>query len=217
MLYFFTKSTQSAGGSRHRAFFVAEFLKQKGYDSTIVIPPAHRTDVSRNQARREYLKRILLLRKKDIVFLQNPIFSTYFIVLICFVKVLFRPTLIFDFDDATWVQNPIAPRVMALFSDKYIVASHYLAQWKPLQGKPVMIMPNLVDYTRAERYVVKREPSTVVVGWIGSGPVSFHNIEILIEVFKELVRRGAHVTFKLVVYLERIQVTLKKTGMEEPN
>ena len=173
-------------------------MKKRGYESKIVIPPAHRIGISRNQARREYLKIILLLSKNDVVFLQNSIFSTYFIVLICLVKLIFRPTLILDFDDATWVQNPIAPRIVAFFSDKFIVASHYLTSWAPLQGKPIMVMANLVDYSLAERYGVNKERKTVVLGWIGNGPLSLQNMEILVPVFKELVKRGIRFTFKLV-------------------
>ncbi len=198
MLYFFTKSEIGAGGSRHRAFFVADFLKKKGYESTIIIPPVYRKETTRTKARLDYLKTIFSLRKKDIVFLQNPIFSTYFMVCICLVKVIFRPTLVFDFDDATWVQNPIAPRVLAFFSDKYIVASHYLSKWEPLQGKPILVMPNLVDYTLAERYKEPKSDGKVVLGWIGGAPLSLHNLKILIPVFEILIKKKSPFKFLLV-------------------
>lgn len=198
MLYIFTKSEIGAGGSRHRAFFVADFLKKKGIDLEIVIPPVYRKEVPRQKARMDYLKTIFSLRKNDIVFLQNPIFSTYFIFCICLVKIIFRPTLVFDFDDATWVQNPIAPRIMAFFSDKYIVSSHYLAKWKNIQDKPILIMPNLVDYTLAEKYKVQKEKGLIVLGWIGGAPLSLHNLRILIPVFEQLIKENIPLKFLLV-------------------
>lgn len=198
MLYFFTKSEIGAGGSRHRAFFVADFLKRNGYESRIIIPPVYRKETTRTKARIDYVKTIFSLRRNDVVFLQNPIFSTYFIFCICLVKIIFRPTLVFDFDDATWVQNPIAPRVLAFFSDKYIVASHYLAKWPPLQGKPILVMPNLVDYILAEKYKVRREDTKVVLGWIGGAPLSLHNLKIIIPAFEILIKEDVQFKFLLV-------------------
>ncbi len=198
MLYIFTKSEIGAGGSRHRAFFVADFLRKKGHELQLIIPPVYRKEVPRRQARLDYLKTIFSLQKNDIVFLQNPIFSTYFIFCICLVKIIFRPTLVFDFDDATWVQNPIAPRVIAFFSDKYIVASHCLSQWKNIQGKPILVMPNLVDYSLAEKYKVQKGNGPLVLGWIGGAPLSLHNLKILIPVFEKLIQENVQFKFLLV-------------------
>ncbi len=197
MLYIFTKSVRSAGGSRHRAFFIADFLKERGYKFELVIPPVYHTETTRTKARWDYLKIIFSLRKNDIVFLQNPIFSNYFIICICLIKIVFRPKFIFDFDDATWVQKPLAPRVLAYFSDKFIVASHYLAEWSPLKGKPVMVMTNLVDYTLAQRYKAQRVQEPVVLGWMGGAPLSLHNIKVMLPALKQLVQEG--VKFKLLL------------------
>lgn len=198
MLYIFTKSTISAGGSRHRAFSVADFLRRKGYESELVIPPVYHKDISRFRARLRYLKIIFSLRKKDIIFLQNPIFSTYFIFAIIIAKIIFRPTIIFDFDDATWVQNPIAPKALALFADKFIVASHYLAKWQWIRGKPVMIMSNLVDYSLAEKYKIKKTEDKVIIGWIGGAEKSLHNLKILVPILKKLANKKIPITFKIV-------------------
>jgi glycosyltransferase involved in cell wall biosynthesis len=216
MLYIFTKSEIGAGGSRHRAFFVANFLKKNGHELKLIIPPIYRKETPRMQARFEYLKTIFSLRKSDTVLLQNPIFSKYFILCICIVKVIFRPTLVFDFDDATWVQNPIAPRVMAFFSDKYIVASHYLANWKNIQGKPIMVMPNLVDYELAMKYRVARSDKKIVLGWIGGAPLSLHNLKILVPVFEKLVSDGVSFKFLLIGTLgsDEVVKTFSLRGMD---
>ncbi len=198
MLYIFTKSVRSAGGSRHRAFFIADFLKERGYKFELVIPPVYHTETTRMKARIDYLKIIFSLRKTDVVFLQNPIFSNYFIICICIVKIIFRPKFIFDFDDATWVQKPLAPRVLAFFSDKFIVASHYLAEWSPLRGKPVMVMTNLVDYTLAERYKVERVKEPVVLGWMGGAPLSLHNLKVMLPALQKLVEDKVNIKFLLI-------------------
>jgi glycosyltransferase involved in cell wall biosynthesis len=206
MLYIFAKSTIAAGGSRHRAFFVADFLRQNGHDLELVIAPVYRKDMTRTQARWDYVKKIFSLRKNDVVLIQNVIFSTYTIFCFALAKILFRPKYIFDFDDATWVQNPIAPRVLAFFSDKIIVASHALTKWPPIRNKPILIMPNLVNYDLAERYknenLSRPKSDKVVLGWMGSGPLSMHNLQILVPVFEELVRQGVLFIFKLVGVLK---------------
>jgi glycosyltransferase involved in cell wall biosynthesis len=198
MLYLFTKSTRGAGGSRHRAFLVADFLRAAGHSVELVVPPVYHTETTRLKARVAYVRALLSLRRGDTVFLQNTIFSTYFIVAIYIVKLIFRPTIVFDFDDATWVQNPVAPRALARIADKYIVASHFLATWPWLRKKPVLIMPNLVDYTLAEKYTVERAKGKVVLGWIGGAPNSLPNLEILVPVFRKLAEKNLPVTFKLV-------------------
>jgi len=198
MLYIFTKSTRSAGGSRHRAFLVADFLRAAGHTVELVVPPVYHTETSRLKARVAYVRTVLSLRRGDVAFLQNTIFSTYFIVLIYLVKLVFRPTIVFDFDDATWVQNPIAPRALARIADKYIVASHYLAKWPWLRKKPILIMPNLVDYSLAEKYRAERSNDIVVLGWIGGAPNSLQNLEMLVPVLKKLAEKELPVMFKLV-------------------
>lgn len=216
MLYIFTKSTRSAGGSRHRAFLVADFLMRAGHEVTLVVPPIYRTDISRSRARMEYVKTIFSLRRNDVVLLQNPIFNKYFIILMYVVKFLFRPTLVFDFDDATWVQNPVAPKALALIADKFIVASHHLAQWSWIRGKPVLLMPNLVDYMLAEKYYVNKKNEKVVLGWIGGAPDSIPNLEILVPVLKKLTEQKLPVTFKLVGAggSSEVRNLFAKTGME---
>jgi glycosyltransferase involved in cell wall biosynthesis len=223
MLYIFTKSTASAGGSRQRAFNVATFLKKAGYESRLVIPPIYRKDIPRNQARREYLSTIFSLRKNDVVLLQNPIFNIYFVIAMCLTKIVFRPTLVFDFDDATWVQNPVTPRIFAFFCDKAIVASHYLATWKNIKGKPTLLMPNLVDYALAQEYSksVSKESTIninekVVLGWIGDAPASMNNLKLLLPVFTKLKEKKLPVVFKIIGTLGDSSVTeaFKKTGIE---
>jgi glycosyltransferase involved in cell wall biosynthesis len=216
MLYIFTKSTRNAGGSRHRAFLVADFLKKEGYESKLIVPAVYNKDVSRFKARLIYLKTIFSLRKKDVVFLQNPIFSTYFIIAIIIVKIVFRPTIIFDFDDATWVQNSIAPKVLAMFSDKFIVASHHLAKWSWIRSKPVMVMSNLVDYSLAEKYKVVKDSDKVVIGWIGGAEKSIKNLELLVPVLQKLADKKLPIIFKIVGagHSGKVQDMFDATGVE---
>jgi glycosyltransferase involved in cell wall biosynthesis len=216
MLYIFTKSTRSAGGSRHRAFLVADFLRAAGHEVTLVVPPVYRTDTSHWQARKEYLRTLFSLRRGDVAFLQNTIFSTYFVVTTYIVKFVFRPTIIFDFDDATWVQNPIAPRALALIADKYIVASHYLAKWSWLRNRPTLLMPNLVDYSLAEKQGSSHIRDNVVLGWIGGAPDSIANLAMLVPVLKKLAGKNLPIIFKLVGAgsSEKVRQMFAGTGVE---
>ena len=114
------------------------------------------------------------------------------------VKIIFRPKIIFDFDDATWVQNPIAPKALALFADKFIVASHYLAKWPWIRGKPAMIMSNLIDYTLAEKYKTAKNSDKVVLGWIGGAEKSIKNLKLLAPILKRLSNKKLPIIFKIV-------------------
>lgn len=199
MIYFFSKSTRAAGGSRHRAFNVVDFLRTRGYEAQVVIPPVYRTAETRFYARLDYLKTIISLRKSDIVVLQTPIFSKWFVVLMCMVKYIFRPRIIFDFDDAIWRRNPIATRVFAYIADRFIVGTHYLAKWPPLQNKPIIIISNLIDYELAKKYYVEdNQNRKVVIGWIGGAHHSLLNLRILIPVFERLIQDRIQFTFKIV-------------------
>lgn len=199
MLYIFTKSTINAGGSRHRAFFPAKFIRKAGYDVELVIPPVYQKDISRIKARWQYVKKILSLRKNDVVMLQTPIFSGWFVTLMCMAKYLFRPRVFFDFDDAIWRRNPIATRALAHIADEFIVATHYLAKWPSLEGKPVTIIPNLVDWNLSVKYQTSGDRhGKVVLGWIGGAHHSLSNLRMLVPVFETLIKDGVPFKFKIV-------------------
>lgn len=199
MIYIFTKSTINAGGSRHRAFFPAKFIKKAGYDLEIITPPVYRKDISRSKARWQYVKKILSLRKNDVVLLQTPIFSKWFVALMLVAKYILQPQVVFDFDDAIWGRNPIATRAFVHIADEFIVATHYLAKWSPLRGKPVTIIPNLIDYELAEKYYVENNGNgKIVIGWIGGAHHSLPNLRMLIPVFERLIRDQMQFKFKIV-------------------
>jgi glycosyltransferase involved in cell wall biosynthesis len=199
MIYFFSKSTRAAGGSRHRAFNVVDFLRARGYEARLVVPPVYRATETRFRARLDYLKTILSLRRNDVVVLQTPIFSRWFVALMCMAKYILRPRVIFDFDDAIWRRNPIATRAFAHIADEFIVATHYLAKWPPLGKKPVTIIPNLVDLDLAMKYRMPKESGDkVVLGWIGGAHHSLPNLRILVPVFEALIKNGVSFKFKIV-------------------
>ena len=213
MIYIFTKSTIDAGGSRHRAFFPAKFIRTAGYDVEIIIPPVYRKDISRSKARGQYFRKILSLRKNDVIVLQSPIFSKWFVMLMCLVKYLFNPRVIFDFDDAIWRRNPIATRTFAHIADEFIVATHYLAKWPPLQGKPVTIISNLVDWDLSVKYQAPKENrDKVVLGWIGGAHHSLPNLRILVPIFETLIKNGVSFKFKIVGVLgsQAVRETFQK-------
>ena len=63
--------------------------------------------------------------------------------------------------------KPNRAKSTGFIADKFIVASHYLAKWPWIRGKPAMIMSNLIDYTLAEKYKTAKNSDKVVLGWIG--------------------------------------------------
>ncbi len=199
MIYFFTKGTRNAGSSRHRAFNLSDFLNKYNYQSKVIVPPIFQKDKKLLYLRIEYLKIIFSLRRKDIVILQTTIFNRLFIVLIALIKILFNPKIIFDFDDAIYIKNPIATKILVKVSDKIIVASHYLSEWGYIQNKQIMIVPNLIKYKLAQKYTVThKEKKKVIIGWIGGGPASIKNLEMLSFIFETLIKKHLHFKFRFV-------------------
>lgn len=200
MIYYFTKGTLNAGSSRHRAFFWCEQLQLNGVDSMVIVPPIFDSIRSRWDARWYYLKTIFGLRSDDIVVLQTTIFNRLFIVLMFVVKTLFKPKIIFDFDDALYTLNPIATKALVLLADRVIVASHYLASWKGVRGKKVLIMSNLINVEYSSRFQTSYHSTTpVILGWIGGAfGLSLVNLGILKPVFERLIKDGLPFRFRLI-------------------
>lgn len=199
MIYFFTKGTQSAGSSRHRAFLLSEQLNIQGTKSVVITPPVFDKKRSRFLARMQYLKTIFGVKKNDTIILQTTIFNKLFIICISIVKLFRCPQVVFDFDDALYLHNPRTTIYLTWLADKITVSSHELRNWVQKKNKPVYILPNLIDTEKSDPYVSTYEhKEKVTIGWIGGAPSSIPNLLILVPVFKELVKKNVPFTFRLI-------------------
>ena len=206
-IHFFVKSDISTGSSRQRAFLVAEELEKRGFNTIIHKPPV----VLYSQVSwprkviliMRLVKSLLSIRRGNVVFLQRAIYNKYFFVLIILWKKLFRHKLIFDFDDAVYLNSRgdfFKTKIFCQISDAVIVGSHSLKDWASKYNKNVYLIPTSISlelYKKYSTYKRKANPK-VIIGWIGSGPGHYDNLKILAPVFKRLVEQGIQFRFYLI-------------------
>ncbi len=207
MVYFFTKGTISAGSSRHRAFLVAEFLNKRNIKTKVIIPPVFEKNKNKFVVRLIYLRNIFSPRKKDTVVLQTAIFNKLFIFLIILSKKIFKFQLIFDFDDAIYKYKLKETKKILTIADKVIVASNKLYGWDNIKSKPKLIMPNLIDAKKTNKFIRNNfKRSDIVFGWIGGAPESINNLKILEPIFEKVVQKKYKINFHLIGLLNSQEV-----------
>jgi glycosyltransferase involved in cell wall biosynthesis len=75
--------------------------------------------------------------------------------------------MIFDFDDAIFVQMPWSTRTMCRHADAVTTANEYLADYARRYNHKVHVLPDAIDLSLYQRRTVPRE-SVPVIGWIGT-------------------------------------------------
>lgn len=207
IVYFFAKSDMNAGSSRLRAYCVAEYLEKMGVKtivyniSSIVVSSSGGVLFKKIKSFIEYFKILRKIKKEDVIFLQRTLYNKYFIVLIVMYKVIWRRKMIFDFDDALYLQYPIATKLLSKASDAVIVAYHYSSQeWAKKYNKNVFMVPTSIPFEVYSRRLkdYSKISDTWIIGWIGNGRDHFENLEILGDVFTRLKNNGFKFKFRVV-------------------
>jgi len=101
----------------------------------------------------------------DVTWLQRPMLPGW----LSLEPLLGRP-LVFDVDDAVWLNPPLGRLVasrMAAIADVVVVGNAHLADWFDAPGRRVEIVPTAVDSTRFAPGP-DRAGDAFVVGWTGS-------------------------------------------------
>jgi hypothetical protein len=75
--------------------------------------------------------------------------------------------MIFDFDDAIFVQTPWSTRTMCQHADAITTSNEYLADYARHYNQMVYVVPNAIDLSLYRRQAVPRE-RIPVIGWIGT-------------------------------------------------
>jgi hypothetical protein len=92
-IHFFPKDDISNPTSRHRGFFVAEEIKNRGYDIKTHQPPSHRSAYSFTRERLDEfvrnLKTFAFSDKNDIFFLVRTIYQIDFFSNSCIFQIIF--------------------------------------------------------------------------------------------------------------------------------
>lgn len=152
--------------SRYRLFQYIPALEQNGIRCSVLPAP------ERNFLQRAgYLPRLFALaRAADVLFVQKRAFPTWVVRLLC----RLNPRLVYDFDDAVYLQSgrrgvvePIIRVAKVVIAGNEVLAA-FARQFNPR----VVVIPSVVDSTLYCPPSGARHPGDerVILGWIGSDP-----------------------------------------------
>lgn len=208
VVHFFTKGDKTAGSSRLRAFFVAQFLERDGV-LTVVHDPSV-VSVSETRWPKKffmlvrYLRILRTVKRGDVIFLQRTIYNKYFLVLIVLYRLIFRRKMIFDFDDAVYLHSPFRTKLLCFISDAVIVAYFSSEAWVKKYNKNVHMIPTSIPFEiyAQEKKDYKHSNEPWIIGWIGNGMDQYVNLQLLGPVFKKLKEQNIDFVFRIVGSLQ---------------
>jgi len=159
------------------SFFYAEYKNKK-------VPKILRSLVKRLR----FFSLVYLVSKNDIVFMQRPMStdgnnSSFFEWLLT----RFNKNLIFDYDDAIFVENERKMRSLVSLSNTCVCGNNYLANFARQYNPHTHIIPTPID---TDKFIPKTSPSkdTVTIGWTGTSgnyafftPQLIHDIKIILQ------------------------------------
>jgi len=191
--------------TRYRGYYLAGELEKKGF-LTKVIPPSY---IYYYSLRRSVIKIVLdalidVIKKSietlkvknyDIIYIQRSMHpGPPLLPLVC--KKIYKKRMIFDFDDALFLENPPKIRTLVKISDVVIVGSHYLEGYAKKYNKNVFLIPTSIDTNKYSSNEEKTENTNVIIGWIGGCP-SIKYLELLVEPF-EILGKKYDIEFRII-------------------
>ena len=119
--------------------------------------------------------------------------------------------LVFDFDDAIWLQNaseanrklawlkrPSKTSKLIAIADVVFAGNAYLADYARRINPRVSIVPTTIDTDYYLRDTTVRQRSRICIGWTGS-PTTIQHFDLILPVFRRVKERyGDGVRFKLL-------------------
>ena len=203
-IHFFTKGPRREATARYRGFLMAEELTRRGVPTVVCVVPraeARWTLLDRLREMLRAARALLAVGRGDVVYLVRTIYRADFLVLVLLGRLLRRWRLIFDFDDARYLEFPRPMRLLTRQADAVAVGSHALLDWARPQNPNVHLLPTSVpfaDYSRHARGQRGGAVSPPVLGWVGAGRNHVANLALLVPVFRELRRQGHAFSFALL-------------------
>ncbi len=172
--------------SRQRVYQYLPRLRELGIKAEVLVPPI-------SGITQQILYRLELLRRArmaDVIFIQKKLFHIPYLRLLLKVN----PNLVFDLDDALFVQNPGAPELsphmqvlkqrldfILSCAQQVIVCNEYLATYARSWNAHVIVLPTVVDTHKftppSRRENLERDP--VTIGWVGSGEQHLPHLRIV--------------------------------------
>lgn len=135
----------------------------------------------------------------DIIFMQRPMSSdkkksVFFETILSYIN----PNLIFDFDDALFIQNEKKIKSLISLSKVCICGNQYLADFSKKYNPNTFVIPTPID---TDKYITKQEDISnklLTIGWTGtSGNYNFFTPE-LIQALTEILEENKEITFLFI-------------------
>jgi len=191
---FFSKGDKTVPSSRYRAYYPADALNNLGHKATVV--PTERRGV---RAFWYYLQTLLVARDNTHIILQRTIYHKFFFLAVL-IAYLFGKRFVFDIDDAIYEHSPRNSSVLARLARVVTCGSEYIMEWAETQNKSCHILLNGLPL---DVYTVRSsESDEYTIGWIGSGPAHYKNLQMLPPIFEKLHERGLSFRFRLIGALQ---------------
>lgn len=185
--------------SRYRCYYFAEELKKRDFDVTIIpsIFPMHPIKSRRRslsvQTRNFFTKfNILRKAKNEIIYVQKDVFRRGMIQLYSLFK---HRKLVFDFDDAIYLDNSQIVNKMIKISKLIITGNEHLKNYATQFNKKVYVVPTSIN-TDVWKPPPKKETGETVIGWTGM-PSNFQFLNVLSNPLKKLSQKYDF-TFKII-------------------
>jgi glycosyltransferase involved in cell wall biosynthesis len=220
-IHFFTKGDINTASSRQRAFLVAEELKKRGLETKVHQPPlilcSQTPWPKKIKLIWQYLQIFLKdIKKEDLIYLQRTVYNKHFFILITLHKILFRRKMIFDFDDAIYLNSPLErsflktfkTKILTKLADAVVVGSHGLEDWAKKHNQKVFLIPTSIRFEDYLKFTkdYPENPFKINIGWIGNAVHHYQNLKILTPIFKRLIQEGMAIKFTLIGALQNQKV-----------
>ena len=194
-IVFFPVGNYYLPSSRYRCYFLAEELKKHGVTIKIVSSPLplyfpkpfHKKAFLHIKNITMRFIETLKLKKGDIMYIQKGILQPGIYQISLFSKKILNKKMVFDFDDAIFLQAPKKVRGMVKICDAVIVSSHFLKEYAEKYNNNVFLIPTSID-TTLHKPIKKDANLNIVIGWIGL-PGNLKYLTLLIESFKVLGKK----------------------------
>jgi len=169
------------------SFFYAEYKNKK-------VPKIFRSIFKRLR----FLSLVFLVTKNDIIFMQRPMstdgnHSTFFEWLLT----RFNKNLIFDYDDAIFVENEKKMRSLVSLSKACVCGNDYLADFARQHNSNTYIIPTPIN---TDKFIPKESVTkeNITIGWTGtSGNYAFFTPQLIHDI-KAILQKYDNVDFLFI-------------------
>jgi len=201
-IHFFIRGDKKLASSRVRAIQIISGLHKLGIDTSLYYPPIEfkkRSFFWRIALIWHFLKKMPEIKPKDFLYLQKGgIFNKYFFLSLLVYKFIKKPKVIFDFDDAVFINAPLRTFLFIKIADGVIVGSHYLQEYAQRYCKKVWLLPSSIPFSIYVQHTTDYiQNPTPTLGWVGNAIAHYENLKILSTIFKKLIRKN--ISFKFVL------------------